>query len=115
MDAGIVVSVHSDWAVTPLNPFPKIQYLMTRKHPDLPDMEPFVPENAITVAEALRAYTWNAAYAIDRKQETGSIEVGKFADMIVLDRNLLKIGPREIAGTKVKKTIFAGEDVYERH
>ncbi len=113
IDAGLVVAVASDWSVSPLPPFPRIHWMVNRRNADVPGMLPFQPENAVTVEEAIRAYTRHAAYAIDRDQETGSIEIGKFADMIVLDRNLLEIDPLEIADTEVKKTIFAGETVYE--
>ena len=72
-------------------------------------------ENAITIAEVIRAYTWGPAHAINKDGETGSIEVGKYADMIVLDRNLFEIDPIEIAGTKVQMTIFAGKVVHQSH
>jgi predicted amidohydrolase YtcJ len=113
IDNGGVVAIASDWKVSPVEPWPKIQYVITRKHPDHPDMEPFAPGQALTLEEALRAYTWGAAYAINKEKETGSIEEGKYADMVLLDRNLFEIKPETIKDTKVLKAVFAGELVYE--
>ncbi|MEH6591353.1 MAG: amidohydrolase family protein [Halioglobus sp.] len=68
---------------------------------------------SVSIAEAIRACTWGLAHAINKARESGSIEVGKYADMIVLERNLFEIEAIEIAGTKVLQTVFAGKIVYE--
>ncbi|MEK6248400.1 MAG: amidohydrolase family protein, partial [Planctomycetales bacterium] len=70
------------------------------------------PGEAISVERALRAVTIDAAYTLEKEKEFGSIEVGKRADMIILDQNLLEIEPTEIGTTKVLATIFDGELVY---
>jgi hypothetical protein len=71
------------------------------------------PEQALTVEEAIIAYTINVAWSLMLEEETGSIEAGKWADMIVLNHNLLEIPKTEIHNTEVQKTIFKGEVVYE--
>ena len=63
--------------------------------------------------EGIRILTMGSAYAMEREESIGSIEVGKHADMTVLDRNLFEIAPETIYDTVVKRTIFAGETVYE--
>ena len=71
------------------------------------------PEQGLTVAEAIEAYTINTAWSLMVDEETGSIETGKWADMIVLNHNLFEIPETEIHKTEIQKTIFKGEVVYE--
>jgi len=71
------------------------------------------PEQALTVAEAIEAYTINTAWSLMVDEESGSIETGKWADMIILNHNLLEIPETEIHKTEVQKTIFKGKVVYE--
>ena len=112
LDAGIVVAWGSDWpAGTPdANPFRGLESLVTRAHPS-GDFEGTlgVP---ISLEEGIRMITMGAAYAMEREDSIGSIEVGKHADMIVLDRNLFDIPADSIYDTVVKRTVFAGETVY---
>jgi predicted amidohydrolase YtcJ len=68
----------------------------------------------LTVAEAIEAYTINAAWSLMVDEETGSIEAGKWADMIMLNHNLLEIPVTNIHKTEVLKTVFKGNVVYER-
>jgi predicted amidohydrolase YtcJ len=63
--------------------------------------------------DAVRAYTWNAAYLEGTEDTKGSIEVGKFADFVVLDRDIMTLPHEEILKAKVLKTIIDGEVVYE--
>lgn len=112
LDAGVDVAVSSDWAVGPLDPWKRIGWLVSRVNPDIPGSKPYLPNAAITAEEAVRASTLGGAHVIDVEEETGSIEVGKFADMIVLDRDIVVISPMEIKDTQVKRTVFAGEAVY---
>ena len=70
------------------------------------------PDQAITVAEAIVTYTVNAAWSLMVDELTGSIEIGKSADMIILSHNLLEIPETEIHKTEVQNTIFKGEVVY---
>jgi predicted amidohydrolase YtcJ len=71
------------------------------------------PEQALTVEEAIIAFTINTAWSLRVEEETGSIEKGKWADMIVLNHNLLEIPKTEIHKTKVQRTLFKGEVVYQ--
>ena len=72
------------------------------------------PEQALTVAEAIEAYTINVAWSLLIDEEAGSIEAGKWADMIVLNHNLFDIPVTEIHKTVVEETIFKGNTVYTR-
>jgi predicted amidohydrolase YtcJ len=112
LDAGIVVAWGSDWpAGTPdANPFRGLEGMVTRAHPS-GDFEGTlgVP---ISLEEGIRIITMGAAYAMGREDSIGSIEVGKHADLIVLDRNLFDIPPDSIYDTLVKRTVFAGETVH---
>ena len=112
LDAGIVVAWGSDWpAGTPdANPFRGLEGLVTRTHPSGDfDGTLGVP---ISLEEGIRIITMGAAHAMEREDSIGSIEVGKHADLIVLDRNLFDIPPDTIYDTVVKRTVFAGETVY---
>ena len=113
LDAGGEVAIGSDWSVSTIDPWNRLAFVVSRQDANNPDWGVMQPENAISVAEAIRAYTWAPAHAINKEKETGSIEVGKYADMIVLDRNPFEIEPLEIAGTQVLTTVFAGNVVYE--
>ena len=112
LDAGAEVAFASDWSVGPLDPWARIGFLVSRVRPDDPESGPFFPQNAVTASEAIRASTLGPAHVIGVENETGCIEVGKFADMIVLDRDITKIESTDIKNTKVLRTVFAGEEVY---
>ena len=86
---------------------------VTRGVPGKPDVPKMNPNQAITVIEAIQAYTINVAWSMLNDDVTGSIESGKWADMIVLNHNLLEIPTTEIHKTEVQKTIFKGKVVYE--
>jgi predicted amidohydrolase YtcJ len=111
-DGATVVS-GSDWAVSSANPFLQIETAVTRKDPLDDDDEVFIPEERIALADAISMLTINAAWVNHSESETGSIEVGKYADLAVLDRNLFEIEPEEISETRVVQTLFGGEIVYE--
>jgi len=81
-------------------------------HPDGDTTEPLLPSEAIDLATAIRAATFGSAYGNFLDQETGSIEVGKLADLIVLDKNLFNIPASEISEASVMLTLFEGEPVY---
>jgi predicted amidohydrolase YtcJ len=71
------------------------------------------PEERITVREAVRAYTLDAAYASGEERIKGSIERGKLADLVVLSRNIFEVSEEKIVGTRVEMTVFDGQIVYE--
>jgi predicted amidohydrolase YtcJ len=73
----------------------------------------FVPEQRLTVAQALDAYTLGAAFAGRREKTEGSLEVGKLADLIIISQNIFDINPHKIGATKVVATIVGGRLVYQ--
>ena len=115
--AGTLMSGGSDWPVIP-NPDPwnGIEGLVTRRNPsgEFGDARLW-PEQALDLATTLEIYTINGARVMQLGDVTGSVEVGKSADLIVLERNLFDIPVDEIADTKVITTYFEGRPVYERH
>ena len=100
-DAGARITLSSDWDVSDLNPFVGMQNALTRKPQNLPDLKSVV-----------EAYTINAAYVMRQEQKTGSIEVGKYADLIVLDQNIFDAPTDKISKTKVLMTFLAGNRVH---
>jgi predicted amidohydrolase YtcJ len=112
IDAGLRLVNHSDAPGAVLWPWYGMEASVTRGVPGNPDVPKMSPEQAITVAEAIDSYTINVAWSMLIDDVTGSIETGKWADMIVLNHNLLEIPATEIGKTEVKRTIFKGEVVY---
>lgn len=114
LEAGAPVLAGSDWpaAVETIDPWLGIEALVTRQDPRGQFPGAFWPEEAIELSEALRIMTLDGARAMRLEQRTGSIEAGKSADMIVLDRDLFAIDPRDISETRVLRTLFAGRTVY---
>jgi predicted amidohydrolase YtcJ len=110
--SGATVAFGSDWSVSSPNPFEEMETAITRLGALGETTEPFLPEEAITLAQALDAFTINAAYVNRLEKDTGSIEVGKRADLAVLDRNLFEIAPSELSDTKVLVTLFEGKPVH---
>jgi predicted amidohydrolase YtcJ len=111
-DTGAVVACGSDWSVTSMNPLDAIQVAMTRRGLDKGPGEAWIAEEKIDLATMLAGYTINGAYVNFEEAETGSIEVGKAADLIVLDRNLFEVAPHEIHNAKVLLTLLEGKEVY---
>lgn len=113
-ESGAPMAAGSDWPVVfDPNPFNAIEAMVTREYPGGSE-ESFGKEHAITLAETLDIFTLGSAYALQQEETTGSIEVGKFADFIVLEDNLLEIPVHEIHNSRVKTTILEGEVIYER-
>lgn len=110
LQAGAPYAVSSDWGVSTLNPFPIMQVAVTRQHHR--EDPPFLPEERITVEDVVRGYTVNAAAAAWRSADSGSLTPGKFADLILLDRDIFAIDPYEIGGTEVDLTLLAGREVH---
>lgn len=102
LNANARITLSSDWDVSTLNPFVGLQNAVTRS-----------PQN-ISIEEAIKAYTLNAAYVMRQENIVGSIEVGKEADLIILDRNILEVGVNSIAETKVEKTYLRGKLIYDK-
>jgi len=113
LDAGVTVSVGSDWpAGTPdADPWKGIEGMITRMDPHTSDGEKL--GEPVDLETAIKIYTMNGARAMMHEDMAGSIEVGKHADMVLLDKNLFEIDPTEISDVKVIATVFAGEQVYK--
>ena len=86
---------------------------MRRLDPSLDDdAQPFVPEERVTLEDAIAAFTINAAFVNHQDDVTGSIEVGKLADLVVLDQNLFEIEQARISETRALLTLFNGQPVH---
>ena len=112
VSTGAVVSGGSDWSVSSLNPLDAIEVGITHRQPDLPDQAVWHPAERVDLPTMIAMYTINAAYGNHQERETGSIEVGKLADLIVLDRNLFEIPPPEIHTVRVVRTLLEGVTVF---
>jgi predicted amidohydrolase YtcJ len=114
LDAGARVAFGSDWTVAPLDPLSGIYAAVTRRTLDGANPDGWVPEQKITVEEALAGYTRAAAYADYREGVLGTLEVGKYADLVVLGEDLLTIDPVRIGNVPVDLTMVGGTTVYRR-
>jgi predicted amidohydrolase YtcJ len=112
LKTGAAMAAGSDWPVTSLNPIEAIQVAVTRRGPTEPDGPAWIPEEKVDLPAILAAYTINGAYLNHEEKETGSIEVGKAADLIVLDRDLFKIPREKIHEAKVVWTLLEGQEVF---
>jgi|GEM_PF-25697 len=114
LDAGATVVFGSDWTVAPLSPILGIHAAVTRATIDGRNARGWVPEQKITVEEAVRAYTSSCAFAEFAESQKGMLEAGKLADVVVLSQDIFRIAPDEIQKTKVVTTIIGGRVVYEK-
>ena len=109
---GVKLAFGSDWYVTSANPLLAIEVAVTRLEPDGNTTDPLLPNEAIDLATAIRAATLGSAYGNFLNEETGSIEVGKLADLIVIDKNLFDLPANDISEARVLLTLFGGEIVF---
>jgi hypothetical protein len=109
--SGAMLAAGSDWPVTSGDPMLGIHVAVNRL---LPGAESGTPnaEQKLTLSDALAAYTIGGAWVCHREHTTGSVEVGKYADLVVLDRNPFAVGPSEIASVSVAQTYVGGERVH---
>jgi predicted amidohydrolase YtcJ len=110
--AGGVTAFGSDWSVSSMNPLDGIEVAITHREPSKGPGPAWLPEERIDLPDAIAGYTIRGAYLDFTEKETGSIEVGKAADLIILDRNLFEIPPSQIHETKVLWTLLEGKEVY---
>ncbi|MEE8193244.1 MAG: amidohydrolase [Gemmatimonadales bacterium] len=113
-DAGARLAFGSDWTVAPLDPLYGIYAAVTRRTTDGANPGGWVPEQKITVEEALAAYTANSAYACFMEDRLGTLEPGKYADLVVLEHSIFEIDPVAIEKLRVDLTMVGGEVVFER-
>jgi hypothetical protein len=114
LDAGTTLAFGSDWPVAPLDPLLGIYAAATRRTLDGENPNGWVPEQRITVAQAVHAYTMGSAFAEHQEAVKGSIEPGKLADLVVLSDDIFSIPPEAIEKTRVEMTIFDGKVIYQR-
>ncbi len=116
LESGAPLLAGSDWpaAVASMDPWVGIEAMVTRRDPTGQSTGALGPEQALTLEETLAIFTRDGARAMRREEMTGSIEVGKSADLIVLDRDLFAVPPTEISASRVDLTFFEGEIVYRR-
>jgi predicted amidohydrolase YtcJ len=115
IDAGATLAFGSDWPVAPLDVLAGIDAAVNRRTLDDNYPDGWFPEQRITVPEAIEAYTIGSAYAAFQEKDRGSISVGKFADLVVLSRDVLAEGERKnIGDTKIDITIVGGKTVFTR-
>lgn len=113
LDSGAVLAFGSDWTVAPLNPMVGLKAAVTRqtfdgKHPD-----GWMPEQKISLDEAIYAYTVGSAFAEFQEHVKGSLAPGKLADLVMLDRDIYNIPPATLDQAKIALTIVDGQVVFE--
>jgi hypothetical protein len=111
-EAGVVLAFGSDWSVSSMNPLLGMQVGVTRQAVTGDRGAPWIPEERVELETMLAGYTTAGAFAAFLEEEVGSIEVGKRADLVVLDRNLFDLPPTAIGSALVRRTIFEGREVY---
>jgi len=112
--SGAVLAFSSDYDVSEMDPLIGIYSAITRQDENGIPEGGWVPDERVSLETAIRAYTLNGAYAVALESERGSIEVGKFADMVILSKNLFEMDPVEILDTEVTMTLFEGKIVFQQ-
>jgi predicted amidohydrolase YtcJ len=114
LDAGARLAFGSDWSVAPPTPIEGIFAAVTRRTLDGKHPDGWVPQQRISVEEALRAYTIDAAFAGFSEKSLGSLVVGKQADIVIFDRDLFNVPTHQINDVQVAATIVGGKVVYRQ-
>ncbi len=112
IQSGATVVAGSDWSVSTMNPLEAIQVAMTRRGLDEGRGTAWIPEERAGLQALLLAYTINGAHARFADSLTGSVSVGKLADLVLLERDLFMVAPEAVGGTRVLMTIAGGRVVY---
>jgi len=112
LDHGVKLAFGTDWFVAPLNPMLGLYAAVTRATLDGKNPDGWVPEEKITLPEAVEAYTMGSAFAEFQENVKGSITPGKLADMVILSDNIFDVKPEAIRSVKVETTIVGGKIVY---
>src|ERR1022692_5827 len=110
-DAGAKIAGGSDWSVSSFDAFAAMEHAITRS--EARGKPPLLPEQSLTLQDMVDAYTINAAFALKQDRTTGSIEVGKRGDFIVINRDIFSIDPFDLHDTQVTATYLDGREVYE--
>jgi hypothetical protein len=112
LDHGVTLAFGTDWPVAPLDPIQGLYAAVTRATLDGKNPEGWIPEEKITLSEAIEAYMMGSAFAEFQEREKGSITPGKLADMVILSDNIFEMKPEDIRNVKVQTTIVGGNVVY---
>jgi predicted amidohydrolase YtcJ len=111
LDNNVVLAFGTDYPVEPITPFRGLYAAITRKNEA--GTKEYVPEQKISIDQAIAAYTTGAAYAEFAEKEKGRLAPGFLADLVVLDRDITKAAPADVLKTKVLRTVVGGKTVYE--
>ena len=111
---GVRVPFGTDWPVEPISPYLGLYAAVTRQSPEGDPAGGWWPEQRLSIADAIRGYTAEGAYATFEEREKGQLSPGMLADLVVHSRDLLTIAPDEILQTEADITVFNGRVVYER-
>jgi len=114
LDRGVRLAFGTDWSVAPLNPLLGLFAAVTRETLDGKHTGGWVPEQKITLAEAVEAYTLGSAWAEFQEKEKGTLAPGKLADLVVLSADIFRIDPHALRDAKVDLTMVGGRIVYQR-
>ncbi len=114
LDQGAVLAFGSDWPVAPLDPLAGIYAAVTRRTLDGRNPQGWIPEQRITVAEAVHAYTIGSAFAEAQEHLKGSLEPGKLADLVVLTDDIFRVAGNDLDKVRVYMTVFDGSVIYQR-
>ena len=111
LQSGVRLAFGTDYPVEPITPFRGVYAAVTRKNEE--GTKEYFPEEKLTIDEAIAAYTTGAAFAEFEERTKGTLDPGMLADFVVLDRDITKVSPREVLGTKVLRTVVGGKTVYD--
>ncbi|MFZ6818396.1 amidohydrolase [Undibacterium sp. Ji22W] len=111
---GVKLAIGTDWTVAPLDPMSAIHAAVTRSTLDGQHPQGWYPEQKLTVAEVVRAYTMGSAYAEFQEHVKGSITPGKLADIVILSRDIFHMPVQQIKDVKVEHTLVGGKLVFSR-
>lgn len=114
LKSGAHIAAGSDWTVSTLNPLDAITVAVTRRRPGCPKDNPLNENEAISTEEAVAAYTTGGAYLAGRESELGTLSAGKYADLIMLDKNIFQMPKSEIYKSKVVLTLIGGKTVFSK-
>jgi predicted amidohydrolase YtcJ len=114
LENNTIVCFGTDWPVVTIDPYLTLYAAVTRRTVDGKNTGGWIPQQRISIAEAIKCYTLNSAYAEFSEMDKGSIEPGKLADFVVLNEDILNVSPVNIKDVNAVMTIMGGEIVYER-
>ena len=110
---GVRLAFGTDWPVAPLDPMLTLYAAVTRATLDGKYPDGWIPEQKLSIQEAIAAYTMGSAYAEFQEHDKGSIEPGKLADMVLLSQDVLSIAPAAIRDTHILKTWLGGVEIFD--